>query len=232
MPLSVIYSLHVALLSSTSKKLSTKSLCLPYLSTYLFVTGSVQSWLFATQGPLLCSSSMPSSKEADPISAEEAMATHIEAVGSNFEAKEDVTGIVDLSERAEMKQELKSRHIQMIALAGAIGTGLFLGSGRAIAHSGPLGTLLSYSMTGMLAAGVVFTMAEMAALVPISGGIVRYAQLFVDPSLSFANGWNLVYKGLIFIPTEIVAASVLMQFWLDVNSAVVRSSLYYVPKTS
>ncbi|KAJ6082894.1 hypothetical protein N7467_007029 [Penicillium canescens] len=119
-----------------------------------------------------------------------------------------------------MKQELKSRHIQMIALAGAIGTGLFLGSGRAIAHSGPLGTLLSYSMTGMLAAGVVFTMAEMAALVPISGGIVRYAQLFVDPSLSFANGWNLVYKGLIFIPTEIVAASVLMQFWLDVNSAV------------
>ncbi|KAI9040243.1 uncharacterized protein KD926_008444 [Aspergillus affinis] len=92
----------------------------------------------------------------------------------------------------------------MSALAGAIGTSLFLGSGRALALSGPLGALLSFSMTGCLAAGVVFSMAKMAALVPISGGIVRYAQLF----------------GLVFIPTEIVAASVLMQFWTDLNSAI------------
>ncbi|KAH6961749.1 amino acid permease/ SLC12A domain-containing protein [Ilyonectria sp. MPI-CAGE-AT-0026] len=126
----------------------------------------------------------------------------------------------DFSEIQDMKQGLSSRHLQMIALAGAIGTGLFLGSGRAVANAGPVGALLGYTFIGIAAAGVVLVVAEMGALVPLSGGIVRYAEIFVDPALSFANGWNLVYKGLIFIPTEIVAAAVLMNFWLDINNAV------------
>lgn len=127
----------------------------------------------------------------------------------------------DFSEIQDMKQGLSSRHLQMIALAGAIGTGLFLGSGRAVANAGTVGALLGYTFIGVAAAGVVLVVAEMGALVPLSGGIVRYAEIFVDPALSFANGWNLVYKGLIFIPTEIVAAAVLMNFWLDINNAVV-----------
>ncbi|EGU87393.1 hypothetical protein FOXB_02089 [Fusarium oxysporum f. sp. conglutinans Fo5176] len=125
----------------------------------------------------------------------------------------------DFSEMQDMKQGLKSRHLQMLALAGAIGTGLFLGSGRAVANAGPVGALIGYTLTGLIAAGVVLPVAEMGALVPLSGGIVRYAELFVDPALSFANGWNLVYKGLIFIPTELVAAAVLVQYWSDINSA-------------
>ncbi|SPJ91011.1 related to general amino acid permease [Fusarium torulosum] len=126
----------------------------------------------------------------------------------------------DFSEVQDMKQGLKSRHLQMLALAGAIGTGLFLGSGRAVANAGPIGALLGYTLTGLIAAGVVLPVAEMGALVPLSGGVVRYAEIFVDPALSFANGWNLVYKGLIFIPTELVAAAVLVQYWSDINSAV------------
>ncbi|RKK31589.1 hypothetical protein BFJ66_g15190 [Fusarium oxysporum f. sp. cepae] len=110
--------------------------------------------------------------------------------------------------------------VMMMALAGAIGTGLFLRSGRAVAQAGPVGAFLGYTLIGFSAAGVVLAVAEMAALVPLSGGIVRYAEVFVDPALSFANGWNLVYKGLIFIPTGIVAAAVLMSFWVEVNNAV------------
>ncbi|KAM0420555.1 hypothetical protein ACHAPT_011724 [Fusarium lateritium] len=127
---------------------------------------------------------------------------------------------IDMSELKEMNKGLHSRHLQMMALAGAIGTGLFLGSGRAVAQAGPVGAFLGYTLIGFSAAGVVLAVAEMAALVPLSGGIVRYAEVFVDPALSFANGWNLVYKGLIFIPTEIVAAAVLMSFWVEVNNAV------------
>ncbi|KAL5584200.1 hypothetical protein FOVSG1_013589 [Fusarium oxysporum f. sp. vasinfectum] len=127
---------------------------------------------------------------------------------------------IDMSELKEMNKGLQSRHLQMMALAGAIGTGLFLGSGRAVAQAGPVGAFLGYTLIGFSAAGVVLAVAEMAALVPLSGGIVRYAEVFVDPALSFANGWNLVYKGLIFIPTEIVAAAVLMSFWVEVNNAV------------
>ncbi|KAH7273912.1 amino acid permease/ SLC12A domain-containing protein [Fusarium solani] len=102
----------------------------------------------------------------------------------------------------------------MMALAGAIVTGLFLGPGRAVAQAGPIRAFLGYTLIGFSAAGVVLAVVEMAVLVPLSGGIVRYAEVFVDPALSFANGWNLVYKGLIFIPTEIVAAAWITIFGL------------------
>lgn len=71
----------------------------------------------------------------------------------------------------------------MIALAGAIGTGLFLGSGKAIAQAGPLGAFLGYLFVGILVTGPVFSVAEMSALVPLSGGINRHAEYFVDPAL-------------------------------------------------
>lgn len=159
-------------------------------------------------------------------SAEKAVSAHEEITGADYgshadDAPSKPEGTIDFSERVEMKQGLQSRHIQMIALAGAIGTGLFLNSGRGVASAGPLGALLGYAFVGTLVAGMVFSLAEMAALAPLSGGIVRFAELFVDPSLSFANGWNVVYKGFIFVPTEVVAAAVLMEFWIQVNSAIV-----------
>lgn len=54
---------------------------------------------------------------------------------------------------------------------------------------------------------------EMGALVPLNGGVVRYAEYFFDPALSFANGWNQVYSYMVSIPAEIVAAAVLIEFW-------------------
>ena len=119
-----------------------------------------------------------------------------------------------------VKQGLHQRHIQMIAIAGTIGTGLFLGSGRAIARSGPLGAFLGYFIIGLGVSSVVFAIGEMGALVPLNGGIVRYSEHFFDPALSFANGWNLVYSYLMSIPAEIVAAAVLVEFWTTVNNAI------------
>lgn len=121
-----------------------------------------------------------------------------------------------------VKQGLKQRHIQMIALAGTIGTGLFLGSGRAIAHGGPLGAFLGYLIIGITASGVVLAVAEMGALLPLNGGIVRYTDTFVDPALAFANGWNSIYSSIVSLPAEIVAAAVLVEFWVTVSSAIVR----------
>lgn len=95
----------------------------------------------------------------------------------------------------------------MIALAGAIGTGLFLSSGKAIARAGPLGALMGYTFVGVLVSGVVLSIAEMSALVPLSGGVIRHAEYFVDPALSFANGWNQVYGSMVSLPAELVAAA-------------------------
>ena len=111
-------------------------------------------------------------------------------------------GIGEFEELHEVRQGLHQRHIQMIALAGTIGTGLFLGSGKAIARSGPLGAFLGYSVVGLAVSSVVCAVGEMGALVPLSGGVVRYAEYFFDPALSFANGWNQVYSYIVSIPAE------------------------------
>jgi amino acid permease len=63
--------------------------------------------------------------------------------------------------------------------------------------------LSRYTFVGFSAAGVVFAVAEMGTLIPLSGGIVRYSEAFVDPALSFANGWNLVYNGCKFSSTSL-----------------------------
>ena len=126
----------------------------------------------------------------------------------------------ELAEVDVVRQGLHQRHIQMIALAGTIGTGLFLGSGKAIARSGPLGAFLAYTIVGFAVSPVVLSVAEMGALVPLSGGTVRYCEYFVDPALSFATGWNSVYSVLVGIPAEIVAAAVLIEFWVTVNNAI------------
>lgn len=79
---------------------------------------------------------------------------------------------------------------------------------------------MGYTITGILVSGVVISIAELSALVPLSGGIIRHAEYFVDPALSFAQGWNSIYSYLITIPAETVAAAVIVQFWTTINNAV------------
>ncbi|KAJ5324523.1 amino acid permease [Penicillium atrosanguineum] len=119
----------------------------------------------------------------------------------------DGAGAPELAEVQELRQGLQQRHIQMIALAGTIGTGLFLGSGRALADAGPAGIFMGYTIMGVLITGVTLSIGELSALVPLSGGVIRPAAYFVDPAFSFAQGWNVTYQYLISIPAEISAAS-------------------------
>ncbi|KAJ5908124.1 hypothetical protein N7495_000806 [Penicillium taxi] len=128
--------------------------------------------------------------------------------------------VEQLGEIQNFEQGLKQRHIQMIALAGTVGTGLFLSSGKAIATAGPLGAFLGYGIIGCAVSSVVFGVGEMGSLAPLNGGIIRYAGLFCDPALAFADGWNQVYADIVSIPAEIVAASVIVEFWITVNNAI------------
>ncbi|KAJ5388015.1 amino acid permease [Penicillium cosmopolitanum] len=122
--------------------------------------------------------------------------------------------------RSATRRGLQQRHIQMIALAGTIGTGLFLGSGRALAQAGPAGIFMGYTIMGLLISGVTLSIGELSALVPLSGGIIRPAAYFVDPAFSFAQGWNVTYQYLISIPAECAAAATIVQFWVTLNNAI------------
>ncbi|ODN77929.1 hypothetical protein L202_05028 [Cryptococcus amylolentus CBS 6039] len=118
-------------------------------------------------------------------------------------------------------RQLKQRHMAMIALGGAIGTGLFVGSGSALATGGPVGLWLAYILMSSMVYAMMVALGEMAALYPVSGAFTHYAARFVDPSLGFALGFNYWYSYAITIPTEIVAATIVISYWdADTNAAV------------
>lgn len=94
-------------------------------------------------------------------------------------------------EDQDLKRGLHQRHISLIALAGAIGTGLFLGLGSSIQTAGPLGALLAYATVGLIVCAVQFALGEVTALLPVTGSFVRHAEFFVDPAAGFAIGWNI-----------------------------------------
>jgi amino acid transporter len=73
----------------------------------------------------------------------------------------DQNGPLEFEEKKELKRGLNQRTIQMIALAGTIGTGLFLSSGKAISRAGPLGAFLGYTFVGFLCSGVVMSISEL-----------------------------------------------------------------------
>ncbi|WWC64264.1 uncharacterized protein I303_106874 [Kwoniella dejecticola CBS 10117] len=119
------------------------------------------------------------------------------------------------------RRGLKPRHIQMITISGSIGTGLFVGSGAALAHGGPLSLLLGYIIIALNTWVTFNAMGEMVCYLPIDGSFILYAERYVDRSFSFALGWFFVIKGSISFANEGVAIAGLVNFWnTDINNAV------------
>ncbi|KAI0034483.1 general amino acid permease 1 [Vararia minispora EC-137] len=124
-----------------------------------------------------------------------------------------------------VQRRLKQRHVQMIAIAGTFGTGLFLGSGSAISGAGPLGALISYILMGTVAYATLCSVGEMTTLAPISGTFPHFAARWVDPAFGFAVGWNYFYAQAITIPVEITASQILISFWDDSHAHAVGYTL-------
>lgn len=114
----------------------------------------------------------------------------------------------------ELHKGLKNRHIQLIALGGAIGTGLFVGSGVALSECGPAPLLLSYIILSVVVWFVMNMLAEMATFLPVPGaGAQQFIRDFTDPSIGFAMGYNYWYGFSILVAAEIVAAAIVIQYW-------------------
>jgi len=85
-----------------------------------------------------------------------------------------------------LARKLSARQVQMIAIAGTIGTGLFLGTGRSLSRGGPASMLICYALTGAVIFITMLALGEMAAFMPIAGSFCTYAGRFVDDSVGFA----------------------------------------------
>lgn len=120
-----------------------------------------------------------------------------------------------LDERYSKTQRgLKSRHVQMMALGGTIGTGLFVGSGQALAIGGPAFLLSAYIVIGSLVLMVVTAISEIGTYLPVHGGTMSYyAYRYVSRSLGFALGYLYWYSMGILVPNEIVAGSLIIDYW-------------------
>ncbi|MDF3934722.1 amino acid permease [Pseudomonas citronellolis] len=112
-----------------------------------------------------------------------------------------------------LKRSLKPRHLNMIAIGGSIGTGLFVASGSTIATAGPGGALLAYALIGLMVFFLMTSLGELAAYIPDSGSFCTYGSRFIDDGFGFAMGWNYWYNWAVTIAAELVAAQLVMKFW-------------------
>ncbi|MDU0969298.1 MAG: amino acid permease [Actinomycetaceae bacterium] len=102
----------------------------------------------------------------------------------------------------------------MIAIGGAIGTGLFVASGGTISQAGPGGALIAYSLIGVMVFLLMQSLGEMATYMPVAGSFEEYGTRFVSPSFGFALGWNYWFNWAITVAAELAAAALVMRYWL------------------
>ncbi|QIC61746.1 amino acid permease [Acinetobacter schindleri] len=113
----------------------------------------------------------------------------------------------------QLQRKLSARHLNMIAIGGSIGTGLFLASGATIANAGPGGALLAYALIGVMIYFLMTSLGELATHNPTSGAFFTYGTKYVEGGFGFALGWNYWYNWAITVAFELVAVQFIMKFW-------------------
>lgn len=116
--------------------------------------------------------------------------------------------------KTRLHRGLKARQVTMIAIGGAIGTGLIIGTGSALAKAGPGSILISYSIVGFIVYLVMCALGEMSTYLPLESGFTGYAARFCDPALGFAVGYTYWFKYIIVTPNQLTAAALVIQYWV------------------
>jgi amino acid transporter, AAT family len=122
----------------------------------------------------------------------------------------DASAIV--SREAGLHKDLTRAQLVMIGLGGAIGTGLFMGSGVAIGYAGPA-VIVSYAIAAIAAAAMVFSLSEMAVMHPTAGSFGTYAEIYLNPWAGMIARYSYWMAQVIAVGAEAVAAGVYMTFW-------------------
>ncbi|KAL7626394.1 hypothetical protein AAE478_003166 [Parahypoxylon ruwenzoriense] len=128
----------------------------------------------------------------------------------------------------QLKADLRSRHMQMIAIGGAIGAGLFIGSGGALYKGGPAALIIGYLIVGVMLLFTMQALAELAVLYPVNGAFYTYVVRFVDPSWGFAMGWDYAIAWLTVLPFELIAAGITIEFWRPDLSVAIWVTVFLV----
>lgn len=113
---------------------------------------------------------------------------------------------------AGYNKSLKNRHLQMIAIGGSIGTGLFMGAGGRLAQGGA-GLMLAYAVCGLFAFLMVRALGELAIRRPSSGAFVSYAREFLGEKGAFITGWFFFLDWAVTVMADITAVALYLHYW-------------------
>ncbi|KGR85025.1 amino acid permease [Lysinibacillus odysseyi] len=115
----------------------------------------------------------------------------------------------------ELKRELKNRHVQLIAIGGTIGTGLFLGSGKAIALAGP-SIILAYLIVGGALFFVMRALGELLLSNTSYTSFTDFAAEYIGPWAGYVTGWTYWFCWIMTAMADIIAVGIYAQYWFDV----------------
>lgn len=111
-----------------------------------------------------------------------------------------------------LARHLRNRHIQLIAIGGTIGVGLFLGSAKAIHNAGP-GLLVAYAVGGIAIFFIMRALGELLTYRPVAGSFATYAEEFCGPLPGFITGWSYWFAWVVTVMAEITAIGVYFALW-------------------
>lgn len=113
----------------------------------------------------------------------------------------------DQLQQPSLKRGLSNRHIQLIALGGAVGTGLFLGVAQTIKLAGP-SVILGYAIAGVMAFFIMRQLSEMVVDQPVAGSFSHFANRYWSPFAGFASGWNYWILYVLVSMAELTAVGI------------------------
>ncbi|MBE1530344.1 amino acid permease [Actinomadura algeriensis] len=126
-----------------------------------------------------------------------------------------------------LRTGLRRRHMTMLAIGGAVGAGLFVGSGAVIGTAGPA-AVLSYAAAGALVLCVLRALGEMVVARPVAGSLAEYARMALGPFAGFTIGWIYWYLYVILVGAEAVAGAAILAEWIDLPAWTLAAALLVV----
>ncbi|ODQ81354.1 hypothetical protein BABINDRAFT_170897 [Babjeviella inositovora NRRL Y-12698] len=114
-----------------------------------------------------------------------------------------------------LARSLSARQVNLICIAGCIGSGLFLSTGKALASSGPASLLICYAIIAVIVYFTMLSLGEMSTYTPIAGSFCSFATRYVDEAFGFALTWNYWFNDAVSVASDLTALQLIMKYWTD-----------------
>lgn len=111
-----------------------------------------------------------------------------------------------------MERKLSHRHMQMIALGGTIGVGLFMGAKSTIGWTGP-SVLIAYAIAGLFLYLIMRALGEMLYVDPSTGSFSKFASEYIHPVFGYLTAWSNIFQFIVVGMSEVIAIGEYMEFW-------------------